>query len=363
MKSDLPDIETGMDSSLDQLCQSLSESSSALRNEHDWPGDQLKQCADQGVFRWFIDERWGGAGWAADRIQQGYIRLAAACLTTTFVITQRAGACRRIAGSDNEGLKQRLLQDLAAGSISATLGISHLTTSRRHLSRPVLVATQTTSGWTLNGFSPWVTGGANADYLVVAAVTQSGQQILVVVPNGQPGVTVQPGHALVALSASQTGAVEFREVAVPDEWVLSGPAKHVLVSGNNATTGGLQTSALALGLATAAVAFIRREAVNRPELVPNGDALQQQLRQLTDSLLSMARGQDQPECSAADLRTAANSFALRATQSALVAAKGAGFVAGHPVGRWCQEALFFLVWSCPQPVLDANLCEFAGLID
>jgi hypothetical protein len=23
--------------------------------------------------------------------------------------------------------------------------------------------------------------------------------------------------------------------------------------------------------------------------------------------------------------------------------------------------LFFLVWSCPQPVLNANLCEWAGL--
>jgi hypothetical protein len=26
-----------------------------------------------------------------------------------------------------------------------------------------------------------------------------------------------------------------------------------------------------------------------------------------------------------------------------------------------REALFFLVWSCPQPVMQANLCELAGL--
>ena len=53
--------------------------------------------------------------------------------------------------------------------------------------------------------------------------------------------------------------------------------------------------------------------------------------------------------------------ATGATQAALVAAKGAGYVEGHRVGRWCQEALFFLVWSCPQAVLDANLCELAGI--
>ena len=62
-----------------------------------------------------------------------------------------------------------------------------------------------------------------------------------------------------------------------------------------------------------------------------------------------------------ELRTRANSLALRSTQAALAAAKGAGFVAGHPAGRWCREALFFLVWSCPQSVVAANLCELAGL--
>jgi hypothetical protein len=54
---------------------------------------------------------------------------------------------------------------------------------------------------------------------------------------------------------------------------------------------------------------------------------------------------------------------LRSTQAALAAAKGAGYVVGHPAGRWCREALFFLVWSCPQPVLSANLCELAGILD
>ena len=61
------------------------------------------------------------------------------------------------------------------------------------------------------------------------------------------------------------------------------------------------------------------------------------------------------------LRVWANSLVLRATQMGLVAAKGAGYAAGHPVGRWCREALFFLVWSCPQQVMAENLRELAGL--
>ena len=37
------------------------------------------------------------------------------------------------------------------------------------------------------------------------------------------------------------------------------------------------------------------------------------------------------------------------------ATKGAGFVRGHVAEHSVREALFFLVWSCPQPVLTAAL--------
>jgi hypothetical protein len=80
-----------------------------------------------------------------------------------------------------------------------------------------------------------------------------------------------------------------------------------------------------------------------------------------DDLLSVVRGDSR--CTKESIRQRANTFVLRATQAALSAAKGTGYVAGHPAGRWCREALFFLVWSCPQPVAAANLCELAGILD
>jgi len=36
-------------------------------------------------------------------------------------------------------------------------------------------------------------------------------------------------------------------------------------------------------------------------------------------------------------------------------------VAGHPAERLVRESLFFLVWSCPQSVSAAVMCELAGL--
>ncbi|MGI9519623.1 MAG: acyl-CoA dehydrogenase family protein, partial [Pirellulaceae bacterium] len=133
----------------------------------------------------------------------------------------------------------------------------------------------------------------------------------------------------------------------------------VMASASGSGTGGLQTSTLALALARAALDFLHQEAAKRDDLVEKSESLQEQWNDTCDDLLQLAAGEE--VCSQEQLRTAANSLVLRSTQAALVAAKGAGFVEGHPVGRWCREALFFLVWSCPQGVRDANLCELAGI--
>jgi hypothetical protein len=141
--------------------------------------------------------------------------------------------------------------------------------------------------------------------------------------------------------------------------LLAGPTENVMQAGSGAGTGGLQTSTLAIGLSAAAVEYLEREAANRPDLAPAAAGLKAEREQLERELLALAVGEF--VCSKEDLRSRANSLVLRATQAALAAAKGTGYVIGHPAGRWCREALFFLVWSCPQPVLAANLCELAGL--
>jgi hypothetical protein len=59
------------------------------------------------------------------------------------------------------------------------------------------------------------------------------------------------------------------------------------------------------------------------------------------------------------LRARANVLALRATQAALTANKGAGFVRPHAAQRRARQALFFLVWSCPRPAAEATLRDLA----
>jgi alkylation response protein AidB-like acyl-CoA dehydrogenase len=340
------------------LCAFLAAHADRLDQGGQWPAEQLRRCAQAGVFRWFLEERFGGWGWSEEQIARGYLRLSRACLTTAFIITQRSGACRRMADSQNTPADEQYLPALARGDIFATLGISHLTTSRRHLARPALLGREVAGGFELSGYSPWVTGARHAQVIVLGAALDDGREVLIALPTDLAGIRVEPSQRLVALAASDTGVVRFDGVRVERRFLLDGPAANVMKQGG-ARTGSLQTSTLALGLADAAVSFLEQESAARKALAPPGGALRREWESRRGELLALAAGAT--SVSAETLRAGANSLVLRATQSALAAAKGSGFVAGHPAGRWCREALFFLVWSCPQPVMAANLCEMAGL--
>lgn len=324
-----------------------------------WVDEELRLCAKAGVFEWFHRKEFGGQGWDTEQLTRGYLMLSRACLTTAFVLTQRAGACQRIESSSNRPFAETWLPRLIRGEAFATVGISHLTTSRQHLLGPTLRATETESGFQLDGYSPWVTGAPAADLFVVGAALDDGRQMLLGVPRDLPGVDVPPANHLIALQASQTGQVIFNQVEVPSSHILEGPEPNVLQRGRGAGTGGLQTTTLAIGLATSALEYLSGEVGNRPELKAVASALEVESTALHRDLLAAATGR--ATCSNEQLRQRANSHVLRATQAALAVAKGSGYSPDHPVGRWCCEALFFLVWSCPQPVINANLCELAGL--
>lgn len=349
---------------LEDLCELLRHRGSSLDDPRQqpaalWPREQLNWLAQAGVYRWFEPTEHGGYGWSEADQLRGYVELAAACLTTAFILTQRAGAVRRIAAYAKNDLLDEVMLDLLSGKTFATVAISHLTTSRRHLNRPILVAEPVAEGWILSGQAPWVTGAIAADWVVTGATQPNGKQVLLAIPKSLAGLQAAPPESLLALDASCTGVLEYQDILVERRYLLAGPTEQVLAGAAGARTGGLTTSALAIGHASGPIEFLQREAEHRPDLAPIARELQTEQLRLQTELLELASGHE--VCAPGDLRANANSLALRAAQSALAAAKGAGYVSGHPAGRWLREAAFFLVWSCPQPVMQANLCQFAGL--
>jgi alkylation response protein AidB-like acyl-CoA dehydrogenase len=353
-----PDVANEWTPALAEVERYLRERADETDRLTRWPAEQLRRCAEAGVLRWFAPPEFGGLSISQADVLRNLSRLAAACLTTTFCLTQPAGVIGRIAACDNDELRQTLLPELISGRHFASVGIAHLTTSRRHV-QPVMRAREEGDSFVLDGEIPWSTGAKHSAWLVTGAVLDDGRQLLTVLPTDLPGVTVEPPAEMVGLSATCTGPVRCDGVRLERRWLMAPVMSDVLKHGKGAGTGGLQTSALALGTARAGIDYLRDEAQRRPDFQRVVAGLDDDWRSINADLAALAGGEmtTSPE----DLRRRANGIALRAAQAALAAAKGSGYVVGHPAGRWCREALFFLVWSCPAPVTSATLCELARI--
>ena len=367
MQPDLLSQPAPFDGSVfENLLADLSHRAADVDQQGTWPEWQFQRLGEEGVLGWVIPPEYGGSHLDAEAVIFGYERLATACLTTAFILTQRNGACQRIAGCDRDDLKSELLPDLAAGRLFATVGVSHLTTSRQHLSRPAVQVADGSDGLVLNGFVPWVTGARFADYVVTGGTYADGRQVLIALPTALDGVTMEEPAPLLALNASQTGSIRLEEVRVERRFLLAGPVAGVMQQGQGGGTGSVTTSSLAVGLTGRSLAHLMRESEQRKDLKSVVDPFVEEWTELRQDLYAAARGEataGTPRLTNESIRGRANSLAMRSTQALLAASKGAGFVTGHPAERGVREAMFFLVWSCPQPLVTAALRELACLAD
>jgi alkylation response protein AidB-like acyl-CoA dehydrogenase len=343
MAADIP-LETAL--------RTLAAHANEADSEATWPASSWESLRHAGALRWCIPAQYGGLGREGKDLLDGYERVAQSCLTTCFILSQRDAACRRLCDGTNETLRTQLFPRLAAGTSFATVGLSQLTTSRQHV-QPTFQAREVGGEFILDGTIPWVTGASQADHLVIGAVLEDGRQILGLMPCDSPGVTVGQPLDLMALEGSLTAEVRCHQVRLGKQWLLAGPAERVMSIGRGGT-GGLETSCLALGLAGAAIEYLLSEAVARPELRTSAERLQRSQELLRQEMYTLAGSACTADAAAA-LRARANTLALRSTQAALTASKGAGFLRAHPAQRWARQALFFLVWSCPRPAAEATL--------
>lgn len=346
------------------LAARLAEADGPADEAGAWPERLWSILVESGATRWALPDRFANAGGDRASLVRRYATVAEGSLTAAFILTQHDAAIRRLAAATGPGRARAegWIDRVASGEVFPTVGISQLTTSRRHGPR-AMVATEAPGGFRLDGAMPWVTAAERADLFVTGGVLDDGRQMLVAVPRDRAGLTVRPAFDLAALGASRTSEIVCEAVAIDREDVLAGPSPDVMATPGLAGTGGLETSALALGQARAALAALHEQAGSgREELREPAGALSETWIKLASDLIAAAEGRDDAPTPAA-IRGGANDLALRATQAYLTARKGSGFLRNEPAQRWARQSLFFLVWSCPSPVANAAIRDLAGLCD
>ncbi len=338
----------------------LAEEDGRAADLEEWPAALWATLERIGGPRWTLAEEYGGTACLRPALVQRYARLAGGSLTAVFILSQHDAAIRRLLAAPGNPTAGRWLGAVGRGEAIATVGISHLTTSRRLGAQAIRAVEDGPGRFRLDGTMPWVTGATRADLVVTGGTLDDGRQVLVALPTDRSGVEVCPPFPLAALQASCTSEIRLDGVEVEESDLLAGPSTDVLSHSGAVGTGGLETSALALGQARAALAALVELSPDRSELAEPLEALCDDWRTTWAQITAQARGDaDAPE--PGRIRARANAIVIRATQAYLTARKGTGFLRTEPAQRWARQALFFLVWSCPAPIAQAAIRDLAGL--
>jgi alkylation response protein AidB-like acyl-CoA dehydrogenase len=268
-----------------------------------------------------------------------YEQLARESLSLALILTQRDSAVGIIAAAGH----QRLLQEIAAG-VFVTVGIAQLTTSRQ--GGPPSLAFRDEK---LHGVVPWATGAAQAKYIVVGAVSDRGQ-VLLALPSDAKGITIDPPLPLVALADTWTSSIRCDGVVVADDMILLGPSDNVMALRRKSVP--IPQAFLALGHSRGALDLIAKHDSERARKL--AERFRAQVESLHARVLDACRDGADPALVPL-LRGHCNDLALRVTHAAVALYKGTALLLSHPAQRLAREALFLLVWSCPDPVIDCTV--------
>ncbi len=352
-----------------------------------WPAKNIRILHAAGASGWSIPRRFGGRPLNALALHRRYEQLAAVCLASALILTQRDAALEFLACVPGNALAEKLQRRAAANRIFLTIGIAQLTTSGQH-GLPRVTARRRSGGWIISGVIPWATGAHHADWIVAGATVAdddcksmgiSGGQLLFLLSTRRRGVTVLPTDKLSTLNATDTAAVRLKGVRVLDEEILAGPDSNVLSVRQRQKHFSLNTCILPLGVAGGALAMASELAVGRSvESRRAVDQLNRRFGELRSAVYAVGMGRhsagpdstslavesDSRPASASDktgLRAAANVLCSQAALAALELAKGRGLSLHHAAQRRARESHFFFVWSSPPAVIDQTLAMLAGI--
>jgi alkylation response protein AidB-like acyl-CoA dehydrogenase len=290
----------------------------------------------------------GAGGLDCDAVTTGRLIeiLASGCLATTFVWIQHHSTVRALAASANAGLRADWLPALCQGAKTAGIALGGARPGP-----PLLRARPVPGGWSFDGSAPWVTGWGLVDVVLTIGRTADGDLVGALLPATATATLTAGPLDLVAVNASRTVELTFRDHFVPAELVTAVFPQADWLAGDEARL--RPNGSLALGVAARCTALAAALPGEQP--VPTGEASARPAAALAAAVAECRRRLDlgTPEDLPA-ARAAAAELAFRAAGT-LVAATGSQAIrtGGHPQ-RLAREALFLLVFGS-RPAIKASL--------
>jgi butyryl-CoA dehydrogenase len=227
----------------------------AIDAEERFPEDLVARMAELGLMGIPYPREVGGAGLDTVCYAMAVEEISRACGSTGITLAAHSSlGTNPIAMFGTETQRQRWLPELCSGR---TLGAFGLTEpgAGSDAGGTRTFAEQTDGGWRVNGSKMWITNAAYADVLIFTALTDREKREIscFLVEKGAPGYTMGPCEKKLGLRGSDTHALSFENLLLPQDALLGQPGKGFQQMLKTLNGGRISIGAMALGLAQGAL--------------------------------------------------------------------------------------------------------------
>jgi len=315
------------------------------------PAENLAAISEVGLYSMVVPTELGGLGLQPAQTRHIMRLLGGACGATAFSFAQHHSLAGAVAKSENVELRKRWLGPLSADVLGGT-AFAHI----RRPGPPAIIATRTSNGWRLDGEAPWVTSWGNAKAFSVAAVSEAGELVWVLVPGVGSSLMVpsEPMQFMV-LNATSTVRLRFEGVVVPESDVIAVQSYASWQSFDQRIS--VRPNPLCLGVGDKALELLMAKGSD-----PGGHFAEcwseTVARAKAASLLVDEQGGDVAQIAA--VRSECILEVQRLTTALLAAVSGLGTTLEHPAQRLAREALFYVVQAQSADGKAATLAALRG---
>ncbi|HET6369757.1 MAG TPA: acyl-CoA dehydrogenase family protein [Nitrospiria bacterium] len=320
-----------------------------------FPHELIPKLAELKLLGIAVPEAYGGAGLGAIETAIVLEEIARVDGATALIVASHNSLCTgHLLAAGSEAQRQKFVVRLARGEV---LGAWGLTEPGSGSDAASLESRATLDGghWVINGGKLFTTQGSTAGVYVIMASTDlaRGKEGIsaFIVERGTPGLIVGKVENKLGVRASDTVALHFENLRVPEENLLGAPDGAFRDVVKVLDGGRIGIGAMAVGLARGALEESLDYARRRRQfgrVIADFQAIQWKLADMATEIdaarllvhwAAQLKDTGQPfRQAASEAKLFASEVAMRATTQTIQIFGGSGYLKDHPVERYFRDA-------------------------
>lgn len=269
--------------------------------------------------------------------------VARVCMTTAFCLWCHLAALTYLRNTDNETLKNKLLLPMEDGQVLGATGLSNPMKHFAGLEKLHLQAEPADGGYIVSGILPSVSNLGEDHWLGFVAGVDDSKKIMGLVRCGTEGLSMKEKVNYLAVNGSATYACSFKDVFIPNEWIVSEDAGSYIEKIRPAFI----SYQIPLGFGVTKASIDSIEKVSKKQngcnsfLRTQANELKQKETLLKEKTHELLKQEDANWKDIAGLRLEAAYLTLEAVQASMLHNGSAGYIQDSAPSRRMREAYFF----------------------